>query len=124
MHAVPHKRRNREYSSHDRLNGSKKKSQCRKTKYNPEVYDNILLLRSAAGALTLPDFIISFQSNFECLDGSWCPLSMSVSVAANGVLQFVLLILCISFKSKLVKFIQSPISPTLRFPHNSTSILH
>ena len=44
---------------------------------------------------------------------------MSVSVAANSVLRF---IHCISFKWKLLKFTQSLISPTQRFPYNSTSL--
>ena len=30
-----------------------------------------------------------FQSNFECLDGSWCLLVMLVFVAANGVSQII-----------------------------------
>ena len=67
---------------------------------------------------------IYFWSNSKCLDDSWRPLLMSVSVAANGVLQFPLLIRCISFKWKFVKFTQSLISTIPRFLHNSTSIAH
>ena len=67
---------------------------------------------------------IYFWSNSKCLGDSWRPLLMSVSVAANGVLQFPLLIRCISFKWKFVKFTQSLISTIPRFLHNSTSIAH
>ena len=74
MHAEQHKRMNGDYGSQDRLDFSdfwkliknmslehvtvsleakkKKKTQYRKTKYNSKVYNNMLLLRSAAGAPT------------------------------------------------------------------------
>ena len=81
MHAEPHKRRNGDYMSQDRLDFSDffsfwklinkhyscgtvslgaKKTQCKDAKYNPNIYNDMLLLRSAVGAPSTM-FSISFR---------------------------------------------------------------
>ena len=144
MHEELHKRVNMDYSSQNRIyisdccwklinkHGScgtvplwAKRTQCGKTKYNPKVYSNMLLVGFAAGR---PILSPTSKSRFDPISNVLMVTAVlyrsQYFVAANVILRFALSIDCISFKWKLMKFTQSLISPTPRFLHKSTSGVH